>query len=194
MLQRYPYYKAWAEWEQGVFLDGNMDPQGLRPVSVTSRFNEMSPVYTTLKNSEGLRVNQSAGWRVNLTGKYTFHEGNLQGASIGGHYRFRESPVIGYLTSTSESFFPDFPLTPSNFTAPDLNSPVIAPSRKDFDMFASYRGTISDGKLDYTIRLNIRNVFDDTDPVPMNSLSDGTTAVYTFKPPRTFILSVDLTY
>ncbi len=40
-------------------------------------------------------------------------------------------------------------------------------------MFVSYRGTLSDRKFDFTVRLNIRNVFDDTDPVPMNSLSDG---------------------
>ena len=191
--QRYSYYKAWAQWEQDAYRGTSTTPLSASGGSVTSRFNNLAPAYTTVSNADGTRVNQNSGWRVNFTGRYEFTEGKLDGAHVGAHIRFREAPVIGYISLPTANPFPDFPSTPAEFTAPSLESPVEAPSRTDFDMFAGYNGKLGD-RLKYTIRLNIRNVLDDTDKVPMRARADGTTAVYTFKPPRTFILSVEVTY
>ena len=191
--ERYSYWQQWANWEQTAYREGSTDPVADGGGSVTNRFNNLAPAYVTINNSDGVRVNQNAGWRVNLTGRYTFTEGRMKGTSIGGVYRFRESPVIGYLSLPADTPFAGWPDQPAQFTAPSLDDPVSASSRKDFDMFASYRGSMTD-KIDYTIRLNVRNVFDDDDVMAQRALSDGTTAVYTFKTPRSVILSLRLSY
>ena len=113
---------------------------------------------------------------------------------IGGHIRYRESPVIGYISLPTESPFPDFPDSPATFTAPSLADPVETADRWDFDAFIGYRGRMFNDKVRYSVRLNVRNIFDEDGPVPMRPRSDGSTAIYTFKPARTFILSFNLTY
>lgn len=192
--KRYSYYKAWAEWEQTTYRVGNANNLAYAGNSVTNEFNEMAPTYTTLKNADGVKVNQNAGWRLNLTGRYNFSEGRFKGAHIGGHIRYREAPTIGYITLPADNPFPDFPDTPANYTTPSLDNPVYGPDRTDVDLFMGYNGKMMNDKVRYTVRLNIRNVLDDTDAVPQRARSDGSIAVYTFKPPRTFILSVELKY
>lgn len=192
--KRYSYYKAWAEWEQNTYRVGNENSLAVSGGSVTNQFNGMAPAYTTLKNSDGVKVNQNVGWRINFTGRYNFSEGKLKGAHLGAHLRYREAPVIGYITLPADNPFSDFPGTPTNFTTPSLDNPVEGPDRTDFDMFMGYNGKLFDDKIRYTVRLNIRNVFDDTDMVPQKARSDGSIAIYTYKPPRTFILSVELKY
>ncbi len=191
---RYSYWRAWAEWEQNTFLVGNETSLATAAGSVTNRFNSLAATYTTLVNSDGTQVNQNAGWRVNLTGKYNFSEGPLNGAHLGAHIRYRQAPVIGYLSLPADSPFPDWPGSPAEFKAPSLDNPVEAPNRYDFDVFAGYRGKLMNDKIRYTVRLNIRNVLNDTDIVPQRSRSDGSVAVYTFKQPRLFILSTEFSF
>ena len=190
---RYDYWLSWARWEQNAYLDEGTQPLSEGGGSVTNQFNILAPAYVTISNSDGVRVNQNAGWRMNLIGRYTFREGFMKGANLGAIYRFREAPVIGYLSLPSDTPFSSWPGQPAQFTAPSLSDPVVAPNRKDFDLFGSYRGKLTDN-MDYYVRLNIRNAFNDTDVIPQRARTDGSIAVYTFKPPRTYILSVGLTF
>ncbi len=191
--ERYDYWKTWADWEQTTYRDGTETPIGDEGGSITEQFNILAPAYTTLANADGVRVSQNAGWRVNFTARYNFKDGFLKGGNVGGHIRYRQSPVIGYVTLPADSPFANWPKSPAQFTAPSLDDPVNAPSLYDFDLFAGYNMKLGE-RVKCSIRLNIRNVLDDTDMVPQRALSDGTIAVYTYKPPRTFILSVDFTY
>jgi outer membrane receptor protein involved in Fe transport len=117
----------------------------------------------------------------------------LKGLEVGGSYRFRESPVIGYIASPAEDHFSFFPYTQNaqlDFRASDLNRPVLGNTREDYDMFFSYRGRIKDHAR-YTVRLNIRNLFNDTSVIQQRADSTGRTVVYTFNPPRSIVLSLD---
>ncbi len=197
ILERYDYWRAWAEWEQTAFhVDNPTQPLG-RPEAggaVTNQFQILAPDYVTLDNADGVKVNQNSSVRLNSTVRYNFSEGFLQGSHIGTHFRWRKSPTIGYISLPADNPFSDFPGSPAEFTAPSLDSPVKAPSRTDIDMFAGYNGRLMDDTIHYSVRLNIRNVLNANGQVPQSNLTDGTIAVYTFKEPRTFILSVDLTY
>ena len=191
--QRYTYWKAWAEWEHEHFneLPTNL-PLSDGGGSVTEQFAAVSPGYTTLTTIDGAQVNQNVGLRMNVTAKYSFRQGFLNGFEIGGGFRYREAPVIGYLASPAENFFPDFPY-PDNaqteFTASNLALPINGDDQIDFDMFASYRGKLGED-IRYNVRLNVRNVFDDTSVIQQRANSRGETVIYSFKTPRVYSLSV----
>jgi len=195
--KRANYWQAWAEWEQNHFVElPTNDPLADGGGSVTSRFSEISPGYTTLTSIDGIQVNQNVGLRLNLTARYSFTQGFLKGLDVGGSYRYREAPVIGYLAAPAENFFPNFP-TPdgasTDFTASNLDSPVYAADQNDIDMFLSYRGRLESGTR-YNIRFNVKNVFDNTDAIEQRADSRGDTVIYSFKPPRTYSLSLGLDF
>ncbi|GAB5560021.1 MAG: hypothetical protein SynsKO_16680 [Synoicihabitans sp.] len=191
--KRYQYWKAWAEWEHNHFAElPTNDPLSDAGNSVTETFAQVSPGYSTLTTIDGAQVNQNVGLRLNLTARYSFRQGVLKGLDAGASYRFREAPVIGYIATPAENFFPDFPY-PDNaqteFTASNLDRPVHADDQHDIDMFLSYRGRLKD-ETRYNIRFNVRNVFDNTDVIQQRANSRGETVIYSFKPPRTYSMTL----
>lgn len=195
--KRYSYWKAWATWEQSHYPESPLnDPLGDGGGSVRETFARVSPGYATLTTIDGAQVNQNVGLRMNATVKYSFNEGRLKGFEVGGSYRFREAPVIGYIAAPTEDFFSDFPYPDDaqlDFRASDLDQPVFADDRNDIDMFFSYRGNLNQ-ETRYNIRLNVRNVFDDTGVIPGRADSNGETVIYSFNPPRTYSLSLGLNF
>ena len=191
----YDYWKAWAAWEQSTInpVTGNL--YSADATSVTTRFSNFMPNYVVTEASNGLRVDQNAGWRINMTAKYTFTEGRFNKMHLGAHIRYREAPVIGYIQTPGDNAFDDFPgLNPNAaFYAPDIDQPVAVEDVFYVDFFMGYHGKLTN-KVRYNVRLNIRNLLNDDGMNPQRSDGLGTVRVYNYKEPRLFILSLDLEY
>lgn len=122
--------------------------------------------YTLLSLQQGASAPEIRKWRYNVVTNYSFREGVLRGAGIGGSYRWQDKVVIGY------------PVIP-NPTNPalgsfDLTKPYYGPAEDAFDMWINYERRLSK-KLNWKIQLNIRNVFGENELIPISVQPDGQT-------------------
>ncbi|MEM9158176.1 MAG: hypothetical protein AAGB46_03930 [Verrucomicrobiota bacterium] len=94
--------------------------------------------------------------RWNMNFMYRFTEGKFKGFRVGGGYRWREAPAIGFR-----------PQIVNGATVPDTSVLLYGEEEKFLDLSFGYRGNAEWlGDRRYTVNLNIRNVLDDGDPVP----------------------------
>lgn len=121
-------------------------------------------------------------YRVNILGNYSFTEGRLKGFNVGGALRWQDEAAIGYPVVSQEAFGLTVPIS-------DVFNPYFDDGHEFFDAWIGYRGKIFDDKVDWRIQLNIRNVFADGDPVPIQRQPDGSVARVSIPVPRQFVLS-----
>lgn len=195
---RADYYTAWATWERSHRLIGTTATLSAAGTSVATRFGSVAPAYSTLSTippGEGTHVGQNVGLRTNTTVRYSFRTGRLKGVDVGATYRYREASTIGYIAVPTVDPFAGFPYPPNastDFRATDLDQPVQGKDQKDTDIFLAYRGRLKDTR--YTIRFNVRNVFDEVGTVPQRADSTGRTVVYYLHAPRSYSLAVGLEF
>ena len=195
---RADYYEAWATWEGTHRLIGSNQTLNRSNSSVSNRFASVSPAYSTLSTiplGEGTRVGQNVGLRTNTTVRYSFKTGALKGLDIGATYRYREASVIGYVAVPATDAFAGFPYPPTastDFRATDLDQPVYGKAQKDTDLFLAYRGKLKERR--YTLRFNVRNLFDNVGVVPQRADSSGKVSVYNFHAPRTYSFTLGLDF
>jgi outer membrane receptor protein involved in Fe transport len=151
-----------------------------------------------IKQNEGNVVPQTRLWRMNLTTRYSFLEGRLKGAHVGGSVRWRDKTALGYGTRLATGA--ELPYT-TGFLAPtdtllinDLQQPILGPDLLEFDGFIGYARKIFENRVNWRVQLNIRNLLDEQDRVPQRLLSTGDVAVFTIPSPRTFILTNTFTF
>ena len=105
--------------------------------------------------------------RANAIVNYRFDEGRLKGFSVGGAFRYRAAPVIGYGALTNSA----------GARLLDLDTEYKGEADRFVDFMAGYRGRLKAfGGLNYRLQLNIRNLLNRTDPIPIAALTTG--AVY----------------
>jgi outer membrane receptor protein involved in Fe transport len=121
-------------------------------------------------------------WRINLYGNYSFTEGRLKGANIGGAYRYVDSSAIGYGLKTVE-----------DLVIPDVDTVYTGDSSHTFDIWAGYSFRVAKG-VNWRIQLNVRNLFADDDPLVAQTQPDGSAARVRYAPPRTFLLQNTITF
>ncbi|NDV62071.1 hypothetical protein G0Q06_06400 [Puniceicoccales bacterium CK1056] len=122
-------------------------------------------------------------WRASLYGNYSFTEGRLKGANIGAAYRYVDDAAIGYGLKT----------VGDDLTIPDVDTVYYDNDRHSFDIWAGYSFRIARG-VNWRIQLNIRNLFADSDPLPIQTQPDGSVARVRYAPPRTFLLQNTITF
>lgn len=122
---------------------------------------------------------ESAEYNFRLVGNYTFKEGRFQGFNVGSAYRWTDKSAIGYPNKVD----PDIPVI-----IPDVSNPYWGDSQGYADLWFGYRRKILDDKVNWNIQLNIRNVFADKDPVPVQAQPDGSIARVSIPVPRQFVL------
>ncbi|MCZ6672157.1 MAG: TonB-dependent receptor plug domain-containing protein, partial [Verrucomicrobia bacterium] len=104
-------------------------------------------------------VDQIREWRFNMFTNYRFdQDSRLKGWSVGGGARWQDSAAIGH---------PQIFDSELNAYKPDINNPHFGPSELNLDGFVRYRRKIWDDKVDMTLTLNIRNLLDDDDLIPV---------------------------
>jgi outer membrane receptor protein involved in Fe transport len=117
--------------------------------------------------------------KVNLFTDYTFGEDTpLDGFSVGGGLRHVSEPVIGYSAPV--------PGTPSTKYEGDANTLI--------DLKIGYKTTIYDGRIDWSIQLNVRNVLDEDDILLTLADADGNPRRYRFQEPREWVITTSFRF
>lgn len=167
-------------WEGVTAKNGEVDSAG-RPVTWnTAALNVNQPTGQTLAQYyQSALVGQAIAFitavegrsnpsvrdgRVNLIANYRFSEGRLKGFNIGGALRYRAAPIIGYGVKTNAS----------GTRVLDLDTKYRGEAERFVDFMAGYRGRLKAfGGINYRLQLNIRNLLNENDPIPVNALTTG---------------------
>ncbi|MFA5257785.1 MAG: TonB-dependent receptor plug domain-containing protein [Opitutales bacterium] len=120
--------------------------------------------YTLLKLQEDAAASEIRKWRYNIVTNYSFTDGILKGAGIGGAYRWQDKVIIGYPVIPGEGKLASF----------DMSKPYYGPTEDGIDFWVSYEREIATG-INWKIQLNIRNAFDNDGLIPVSIEPDGHT-------------------
>lgn len=137
------------------------------------------PIKTILAQDGAPLVNEVREWRWNLATNYTFSEGALNGFGIGGGARWQDDIAIGYGVKND----------PELGETIDTDNPIFGDSEMNVDLWFSYNRPLFDGKVDWKIQLNVRNVSGDDDLIPTFANPNGVVAAWRIREPRSFILT-----
>ncbi|MDQ8201956.1 TonB-dependent receptor plug domain-containing protein [Pelagicoccus sp. SDUM812003] len=141
--------------------------------------------YWLYRMQEGANVPELRPWRFNLITNYSFEDGALGGLNIGGAYRWQDGQVVGYPILDGATI--DDP------RAFDLTDPYTSPAEKNIDMWVGYSRPLND-RVDWRIQLNVRNVLDDDDLIPITVQPDGSPAAVRIPEGRTWQISNTFTF
>jgi hypothetical protein len=136
--------------------------------------------FTARKLQEGTNVPELRKWRFNVISNYDFTEGRVRGVNVGGGLRWQDTIVIGYrpipgATASDVSF--------------DIANPYRGPAETNVDLWVGYGRKAVFRGIDWRVQLNVRNVFQGDELIPVTIQPDGGPAGYRIAPVRTFTLS-----
>ncbi|MBI4622353.1 MAG: hypothetical protein HY736_03910, partial [Verrucomicrobia bacterium] len=167
-------------WQTVVAKNGEVDSAG-RPVTwVTAPFNVSQPTGQTLKQYydnelvaqslafisavDGRATDTARPARANLITNYRMSEGRFKGVNFGGAARWRSAPSIGYGTKPG----------PSGVLELDLDQQFRGKAELYFDAILGYRGRMKAfGGFNYRLQLNIRNLLNENDTIPVTMTTTG---------------------
>ncbi len=161
--------------------------------TIATRYLTLIQVLNQMSEADGQKVENGRDWRVNLVTRYAFSEGALRGAFVGTGYRWRSPQVIGYRSQRVTNAFP-LPGAPSEVLVPSRDAPIDGKVLSETELFFGYTRKLG-RRVNWRIQLNIRNVFDNDDPLEQRAhLEAGYTTVYAVPEPRSFILTNTFTF
>ena len=135
--------------------------------------------YTSFVVADGRRPQGQIKRKGNLRTNYEFTTERLKGFSAGGGVRYFGRPVIGFYASGTE--------------ATGVSRLVIeGPEQVFVDLSAGYRRRlvgIAGRKVQWSLQLNVNNVLNNDDLVPIRRASNGELVFYRFNAPRTWLLT-----
>ena len=168
-------------WERTPNLPQTETLQGT--VEEAKKF--LQAAYYQVANRDGTVLPEVRKWRFNAVTNYRFVEGRLKGFNVGGAYRWQDRAGIGY-----ESFFD------SKLAIYRINTgkPYFGPRRDNVDFFAGYRMRILSDKTTLRLQLNVRNLLDDDDLVPVYANPDGEKVAFQIPQTRLFQLSASIEF
>ncbi|MCF3650097.1 TonB-dependent receptor plug domain-containing protein [Synoicihabitans lomoniglobus] len=136
--------------------------------------------YAARKLQEGTNVPELREWRLNAISNYDFDEGILKGVNVGGAIRWQDDVVVGFPPIPH----PTIP-TKANF---DLTNPYRGPAETNLDLWVGYSRQLSE-KIDWRVQLNVRNVGQGNNLIPVTVQPDGTPATYRIGPHQSWTLT-----
>jgi hypothetical protein len=71
----------------------------------------------------------------------------------------------------------------------DLKNPYYAPAETDIDAWLGYERMIWNDRITWKLQLNVRNLFGDTDPIPIGAQPWGAVASVRTAPERRWYLT-----
>jgi iron complex outermembrane receptor protein len=135
--------------------------------------------YTSFVVADGRRPAGQIKRKANLRTNYEFASEKLKGFSVGGGVRYFGRPVVGYFASGT--------------AATGVQRRIFeGPEQVFVDASAGYRrrlGTVLGRRVQWTLQLNVNNVLDNDDVVPIRKASDGELVFYRFNAPRSWMLT-----
>mgnify|MGYP002629537813 CR=1 FL=1 len=174
------------------------DQYGKYPSALGNSFNigeRIELIYESPFNLARLQdgsgsVDQIREWRFNMFTSYRFaQDSKLKGWTVGGGARWQDKAAIGH---------PQIFDNELNAYRPEIENPHFGPTELNLDGFVRYKTRIMDDKVDMTISLNVRNLLDDDDLIPVaanpNEGSSGLVAVWRIPTERTYSLSAKFSF
>jgi len=169
---------------KGIWLDGNgviatktIEMDGFEDITHFNGFGPNMVGLTTVNNlyipylnalaADGAPVAELREWRANLVTNYTFSQDSLKGYSIGGAARWQGKSAIG---------FPAFYNAQSKQYLSDVRNPFYSGDNLEFDLTLGYTRKIAKGRIDWSIQLNVRNIFGSRKLIPIQTQPDGSIA------------------
>ena len=122
--------------------------------------NNIVNPYNVLQNQAGSQAPELAPWRFNAISTYSFNQGNLKGAYVGGAYRWEGKRILGYQYKAS-------------IDSLDISKPWYGPSDSHVDMWVGYSRKLTK-RVNWRGQVNIRNLGESTHLVPVSLQPDGT--------------------
>jgi hypothetical protein len=188
-------------WQSVVAKNGEVDAAG-RPVTwATAPFSAANPTGVTLQQQydqvlvrgslpfmeaiDGRATDTARSGRANLITNYRFSEGRLRGFNLGGAARWRAAPIIGYPTRPGIGTLPEI----------DLDRPYYGDTELFFDAMLGYRGRFKAfGGVGYRVQLNVRNVLNERDLIPVSATTTGEVVRRATVEPRLFVMTLALEF
>ena len=144
--------------------------------------NAITAINLELAQDGAIRTNEIREWRFNMVTNYTFAQDSaLDGWNVGGALRWQDDVGIGRpLNALPEGGF-----------APDLDNPFFGPTETTVDAWVGFQTPIKLGgqDLDWRVQLNVRNLLDDKDLIPVRADPDGGISVVRIPVEQTWELS-----
>ena len=135
--------------------------------------------YSNFVVADGRRPQGQIKRKGNLRTNYEFAGEKLKGFSIGGGVRYFGRPVVGYYATGT--------------AATGVNRLLLeGPEQVFVDASAGYRrrlGSVLGRKVQWTLQLNVNNLLDNDDLVPIRRASNGELVFYRFNAPRSWMLT-----
>jgi hypothetical protein len=189
----------WSDWESIAGQPiGNIPgmPQTIRQYMQSI----ILPTMSYMKMSSGMPNPQERKYRLNVTGRYALQRGPLKGFFFGGNYSWRSRSILAYGSRPAEAkeVYREFAgIGAGSYDVPDFSSPLQGRPLTSVDGFLGYRRRIFQGRYDWSMQLNVRNLLDDDELIPQRGYgrkqADGTTRFwitnYNVPDPRRFILT-----
>jgi hypothetical protein len=158
------------------------------------------PTMSYMKMSSGMPNPQERKYRVNLTGRYALQRGLLKGLFFGGNTSWRSKSILAYGSRPAQAseVYKEFAgIGAGGYDVPDFGSPITGRPLTSLDGFLGYRRKILQGRYEWSVQLNIRNLLDDDDLIQQRAYgrkqADGTMRFwitsYNVPDPRRFILT-----
>lgn len=150
--------------------------------------NVVEAIVAEARQLEGATPFGVREWHANLITNYRFTEGALENFSIGGAVRMEGKAVVGYHGLVNEE---------GQFYRTDASRPIydtdVGADRWDdlthIDLWLTYDFTLMDGDVDASVQLNVRDLFAETDLLPIYANWDGSVANYRITRPRQIFLT-----
>jgi hypothetical protein len=115
---------------------------------------------------DGAQLAEQREWRVNVSGRWDFLEGPLKGFQIGGSLRYQDQVAGGY-----PNFVDEF-----GTVLPGIANSWFGPDSIDGDVFFRYGRPIMNGRANWSIQLNARNLYrksgNDDIPITFDAAGD----------------------
>lgn len=176
--QEYLPYRLdeWLNPPTGLLIsDESGEPVNVRIQGTLNGFN-------SLLAGEGQAVSELREWRVNLITNYAFSSDSMfKGWNVGGAFRWQDDIGIGYPIIT-------VPQDDGSIDIPDLSSPYRGPSETRVDAWVGYTTMILEDRVTLRFQLNVRNLMDQKDIVPVSAQPDGSIQSWFAPQGRTFNL------
>lgn len=195
----------WTDWEKV----GNATVLGV--VGNTATINQymqsiILPTMTFIKQTEGQANPQQREFRTNLTARYSIQGGRAKGFFFGGNYSWQSKSTIGFLTRpvlATEVYrtFNGIGASDGAFDVLDLKAPITSPPLTTFDGFAGYKRKIFNGRYEWLVQLNVRNLLNNDDLIAqrayarkVNGVQETYITNYNVPTPRRFTLTNTITF
>lgn len=130
--------------------------------------------------SSGRLVPEMTPWRYNLTTTYAFQKGALQGAYVGGSYRWEDKTIIGYGLNAARDNL-------------DVDRPFWSDTRDYFGLWAGYGRDLS-RKVRWQIQLNVNNIGLKPHLIPISVQPDGSPGQFRINEGMTWNLTNTFTF